>query len=130
MLEAENGDVCSDSIFLTDYAACLSCSGEDNLDIWKYYGPSLTSAAAECGLETTPAAGAQSTTVQSAIAAETGAAETTTATSTTEVATSSVATSATTSATAQATAAGSAVATSTGNAVRFLFTTNLPSSET
>ncbi|KAF2994236.1 Carboxylesterase [Neopestalotiopsis sp. 37M] len=119
MLEAETGDVCDDSIFLTDYAACLSCSGEDNLDIWKYYSPQLTSAAAACGLETTPLAGAQSTTVQSAIAAETGAAETTSAAaSATEVATSSsaAATSAISSATAQETASGTAVATSTGNA--------------
>lgn len=113
MLEVENGDVCDDSIFLTDYAACLSCSGSDNLDIWKYYGPQLASAAAACGLETTPVAGAQSTTVQSAIAAETGALETS-AITTTGASTSSAA-SGTTSATAETTTSGTAVASSTGN---------------
>ncbi|KAI0174343.1 hypothetical protein BJ166DRAFT_620856 [Pestalotiopsis sp. NC0098] len=115
MLEVENGDVCDDSIFLTDYAACLSCSGSDNLDIWKYYGPQLTSAAAACGLETTPAAGVQSTTVQSAIAAETGASETSAVTSAAGASTSSAAASGTTSATAETTTSGTAVATSTGN---------------
>lgn len=47
-------DVCTDSTFLADYANCLICAGSDNDDIWKYYGSSLTSAAAECGLSTTP----------------------------------------------------------------------------
>lgn len=117
MLEVENGDVCDDSIFLTDYAACLSCSGSDNLDIWKYYGPQLTSAAAACGLETTPAAGVQSTTVQSAIAAETGASETSAVTSAAGASTSSAAASDTTSTTAETTTSGTAVATSTGNTV-------------
>lgn len=70
MLEAESStDVCSDNIFLTDYENCLQCSAEDKEDVWKYYGAAMTSAAAACGLSTTPYTGSTTSTIQSALAA-------------------------------------------------------------
>ncbi|KIH91112.1 hypothetical protein SPBR_01960 [Sporothrix brasiliensis 5110] len=60
ILEAQTvSSVCKDNVFLTDYDNCLQCAGPDNGDIWKYYSDALTSAAAACGLATTPAAGSQ-----------------------------------------------------------------------
>ncbi|KAI1780099.1 hypothetical protein F4818DRAFT_401777 [Hypoxylon cercidicola] len=52
-------DVCHDEIFLADYQACLQCSGPDNEDIWRYYGGTLTTDAAPCGLATAPLSGDQ-----------------------------------------------------------------------
>ncbi|KAL7629233.1 hypothetical protein AAE478_000753 [Parahypoxylon ruwenzoriense] len=60
IIQARNAaDVCNDDTFLTDYKACLQCAGPDNEDIWRYYGGTLTSAAASCGLSTTPLTGDQ-----------------------------------------------------------------------
>ncbi|ERT00458.1 uncharacterized protein SPSK_09679 [Sporothrix schenckii 1099-18] len=60
ILEAQTvSSICNDNVFLTDYDNCLQCAGPDNGDIWKYYSDALTSAAAVCGLATTPAAGSQ-----------------------------------------------------------------------
>ncbi|KAL5391430.1 hypothetical protein DPSP01_001298 [Paraphaeosphaeria sporulosa] len=51
---------CTDDVFLYDYENCLQCAGPDNVDIWKYYGGSLTTAAGKCsGLETEPRSGKQ-----------------------------------------------------------------------
>ncbi|KAK7534210.1 uncharacterized protein J3D65DRAFT_669886 [Phyllosticta citribraziliensis] len=66
-------NVCTDEAFLNDYKNCLQCAGSDNQDIWQYYGPSLTSAAANCSLATTPLTGSQAT-VASATPAPTGSA--------------------------------------------------------
>ncbi|KAI1107859.1 hypothetical protein F4804DRAFT_328887 [Jackrogersella minutella] len=54
-----SADVCNDNIFLTDYKACIQCSGPDNQDIWQYYGTSLSKDASACGLSTTPLSGPQ-----------------------------------------------------------------------
>ncbi|KAF7904021.1 hypothetical protein EAF00_001355 [Botryotinia globosa] len=59
ILESEIDGFCNTKIFSTDYAACLQCSGEDNEDIWQYYGPYLTVAAVECGSSTVPLSGTQ-----------------------------------------------------------------------
>lgn len=60
IIQARNSDdVCTDDIFLTDYQNCLQCSGPDNVDIWRYYGGTLTTAASSCGLSTTPLSGEQ-----------------------------------------------------------------------
>ncbi|TEY67399.1 hypothetical protein BOTCAL_0127g00130 [Botryotinia calthae] len=59
ILESEIDGFCNTTIFSTDYAACLQCSGEDNEDIWQYYGPYLTVAAVECGSSTVPSTGTQ-----------------------------------------------------------------------
>ncbi|KAF7957388.1 hypothetical protein EAE96_002973 [Botrytis aclada] len=59
ILESEIDGFCNTTIFSTDYAACLQCSGEDNEDIWQYYGPYLTVAAVECGSSTVPLTGTQ-----------------------------------------------------------------------
>ena len=48
---------CTDKVFTTDYANCLSCAGPDNYDIWQYYGDSVTKAADTCDLDATPAGG-------------------------------------------------------------------------
>ncbi|KAJ4344671.1 uncharacterized protein N0V89_012415 [Didymosphaeria variabile] len=54
------GDYCTDEVFLYDYNNCLQCAGPDNVDIWKYYGGSLTTAAGKCsGLDTEPKSGKQ-----------------------------------------------------------------------
>ncbi|KAF2441072.1 hypothetical protein P171DRAFT_475517 [Karstenula rhodostoma CBS 690.94] len=54
------GDYCTDEVFLYDYKNCLQCAGPDNVDIWKYYGRSLATAAGECsGLDTEPKSGKQ-----------------------------------------------------------------------
>ncbi|KAI0465658.1 hypothetical protein F4859DRAFT_500116 [Xylaria cf. heliscus] len=50
-------DVCSDDDFLTNYDACLKCSGPDNIDIWKIYGGTLSGFGESCGLSTTPVSG-------------------------------------------------------------------------
>ncbi|KAH8678306.1 hypothetical protein BX600DRAFT_148347 [Xylariales sp. PMI_506] len=74
ILESESSsDVCSDTIFLTDYDNCLQCSGPDNENIWQYYGPELTSAAAACSLATTPVTTSTTSTIQSALQAVTAA---------------------------------------------------------
>ncbi|KAI0176395.1 hypothetical protein GGR52DRAFT_540778 [Hypoxylon sp. FL1284] len=52
-------DVCHDDTFLSDYKACLQCSGPDNQDIWKYYGETLKTDASPCGLPSKPLPGNQ-----------------------------------------------------------------------
>ncbi|KAH8901314.1 hypothetical protein GQ53DRAFT_835168 [Thozetella sp. PMI_491] len=60
IIQARNSaNVCTDSIFLTDYQNCLQCAGPDNQNIWIYYGTTLTNAATPCGLSTTPLSGTQ-----------------------------------------------------------------------
>jgi hypothetical protein len=59
ILEEEIAGFCGSTIFSTDYAACLQCSGPDNEDIWQYYGPYLTAGAVECGSSTVPLSGTQ-----------------------------------------------------------------------
>ncbi|RYP91050.1 hypothetical protein DL770_002823 [Monosporascus sp. CRB-9-2] len=60
ILQARNSDdVCVDDVFLANYENCLQCSGPDNVDIWRYYSNSLTTAAEPCGLPTTPLSGEQ-----------------------------------------------------------------------
>ncbi|RYP04534.1 hypothetical protein DL764_004396 [Monosporascus ibericus] len=60
VLQGRNSDdVCTDDVFLANYENCLQCSGPDNVDIWRYYGNSLTTAAEPCGLPTTPLSGEQ-----------------------------------------------------------------------
>ncbi|KAJ4300941.1 hypothetical protein N0V90_003030 [Kalmusia sp. IMI 367209] len=53
------GDYCTNEVFLYDYKNCLQCAGPDNVDIWKYYGGTLTSNAGKCGLDTEPLSGKQ-----------------------------------------------------------------------
>ncbi|KAL1595649.1 hypothetical protein SLS60_009338 [Paraconiothyrium brasiliense] len=54
------GDYCTEEVFLYDYKNCLQCAGPDNVDIWKYYGGSLSTAAGKCdGLDTEPKSGKQ-----------------------------------------------------------------------
>ncbi|KAI1111638.1 hypothetical protein F5Y14DRAFT_305830 [Nemania sp. NC0429] len=67
-------DVCGDDVFLSNYESCLECAGPDNLDIWKFYGKSLTGAAASCGLSTTPGSGNSSSTKPTTSATSTSAA--------------------------------------------------------
>ncbi|KAI5862078.1 hypothetical protein GGS23DRAFT_103769 [Durotheca rogersii] len=60
IIQARNSaDVCNDNIFLTNYGNCLQCSGPDNVNIWRFYGTSLSRAAEPCGLSTEPLAGVQ-----------------------------------------------------------------------
>ncbi|ORY55476.1 uncharacterized protein BCR38DRAFT_124869 [Pseudomassariella vexata] len=117
----QSDDVCTDDIFLTDYANCLQCSGPDNENIWQYYGTTLKTAAASCGLSTTPLSGEQDAVGEAIIAGSTStsttaAAETTT---TTAAETTSTATTETTetstagSSTVESTASATATATST-----------------
>ncbi|KAF8846631.1 hypothetical protein BDZ45DRAFT_411664 [Acephala macrosclerotiorum] len=47
-------DPCTNSTFLSDYNAYLSCAGPDNENIWQYYGTTLTTYGTECGLSFTP----------------------------------------------------------------------------
>ncbi|KAH8780985.1 hypothetical protein F5883DRAFT_612607 [Diaporthe sp. PMI_573] len=54
-----NATICDDQIFQTNYENCLQCAGPDNEDIWKYYGDSIETAAASCGLATEPLSGPQ-----------------------------------------------------------------------
>jgi len=54
-----NDDVCSNEVFLFDYKNCLQCAGPDSYNIWRYYGRSLSSVAAKCGLDTEPLSGKQ-----------------------------------------------------------------------
>ncbi|KAI0382022.1 hypothetical protein F5Y04DRAFT_56133 [Hypomontagnella monticulosa] len=54
-----SADVCNDNIFLTDYQNCLQCAGPDNVNIWQYYGNTLSRTASTCGLSTTPLSGKQ-----------------------------------------------------------------------
>ncbi|KAI1208704.1 uncharacterized protein F4807DRAFT_130399 [Annulohypoxylon truncatum] len=101
-------DVCNDEIFLTDYKACLQCSGPDNQDIWQYYGTTLTKDASACGLSTTPLSGSQPD-VGAAIPA---GGSTSSATSTATEASSTETPTATSSATSEATTAATSTATS------------------
>ncbi|CZT03955.1 uncharacterized protein RAG0_10568 [Rhynchosporium agropyri] len=48
---------CTNDAFLTDYADCLACAGPADMNIWKYYGGTLTTVGTTCGLSTTPGAG-------------------------------------------------------------------------
>ncbi|KAJ8120954.1 hypothetical protein ONZ43_g2476 [Nemania bipapillata] len=111
ILEARaSDDVCSDDEFLTNYSSCLACAGPDNIDIWKYYGTTLSGYAETCGLSTTPASGSSTDT------ASTTAASTTTAAASTQSAqseTSSFVISVTTLPTESTTASASSVATVT-----------------
>ncbi|CAO2649196.1 Nn.00g101450.m01.CDS01 [Neocucurbitaria sp. VM-36] len=50
---------CENEIFLADYEICLTCSGPDNFNIWRYYGGSLSTIGTTCGLETEPKSGKQ-----------------------------------------------------------------------
>ncbi|KAF1846055.1 uncharacterized protein K460DRAFT_283144 [Cucurbitaria berberidis CBS 394.84] len=50
---------CDIEEFKYDYANCLVCAGPDNIDIWKYYGRTLTIAGTSCGLSTEPKSGKQ-----------------------------------------------------------------------
>lgn len=120
----DSSDVlCSDSVFLTDYTNCLECAGTDNEDIWKYYGSSLTSAAAECGLATTPLSGTQASvgTAEPAVSGGAAAATTTDAsassrsTSAAAVATSTTAAAESSAAVAVTIAAATASATATAS---------------
>ncbi|KAG6365724.1 hypothetical protein INS49_007335 [Diaporthe citri] len=54
-----NATICDDEVFQTNYKNCLQCAGPDNEDIWKYYGESIETAAASCGLDTEPLGGQQ-----------------------------------------------------------------------
>ncbi|RYP71772.1 hypothetical protein DL771_004584 [Monosporascus sp. 5C6A] len=90
VLQARNSDdVCTDDVFLANYENCLQCSGPDNVDIWRYYGNSLTTAAEPCGLPTAPLSGEQPD-VGSAIPAGSSAPPTTTTVTTPEQPTTSV----------------------------------------
>ncbi|KAK8169770.1 hypothetical protein IWX90DRAFT_485674 [Phyllosticta citrichinensis] len=97
-------NVCTDEAFLNDYKNCLQCAGSDNQDIWQYYGPSLTSAAANCSLETTPLTGSQAT-VASATPAPTGSAANSSAACPTTASSSAASASATSTASGTASAA-------------------------
>ncbi|OAL49319.1 hypothetical protein IQ07DRAFT_588643 [Pyrenochaeta sp. DS3sAY3a] len=50
---------CESEAFKTNYENCLTCSGPDNFNIWRYYGGTLSTAGAACGLETEPKSGEQ-----------------------------------------------------------------------
>ncbi|KAK7512470.1 uncharacterized protein IWZ02DRAFT_493901 [Phyllosticta citriasiana] len=106
-------NVCSDQAFLKDYKNCLQCAGSDNQNIWQYYGPSLTSAAANCSLATAPLTGSQAT-VPTAIPAPTGSAANSTAACPTTASSSAASASTTSSGTASAASASS---TSAGSAL-------------
>ncbi|KAL1880058.1 hypothetical protein Daus18300_001421 [Diaporthe australafricana] len=54
-----NATICDDETFQTNYQSCLQCAGPDNEDIWQYYGDSIETAAASCGLDTEPLSGEQ-----------------------------------------------------------------------
>lgn len=101
-------DPCNDETFLHDYDACLQCAGEDNVDIWKYYGGSLSSVAASCGLSTTPLTGTQAA-VSAAITATSAASATGAASA------SATATAVTTPSASNSTASGTSAAASTGS---------------
>ncbi|KAK6606791.1 hypothetical protein H4I96_02201 [Botrytis cinerea] len=130
ILESEIDGFCNTTIFSTDYAACLQCSGEDNEDIWQYYGPYLTVAAVECGSSTVPLTGTQAdvatamlaqnvtTTASGATATvASNSATTTAASSSSESASSSESTASSGSASSTATES-SASATSTSGAIQ------------
>ena len=61
IIQARNGGdgVCTDDAFVSNYENCLQCSGPDNVDIWRFYGNSLSRAGESCGLPTTPLSGEQ-----------------------------------------------------------------------
>ncbi|EPE32752.1 hypothetical protein GLAREA_07886 [Glarea lozoyensis ATCC 20868] len=51
---------CTNPTFLSNYENCLQCAGPDNVNIWTFYGNSLTRAATSCGgLSTSPLSGPQ-----------------------------------------------------------------------
>ncbi|KAF3005845.1 hypothetical protein E8E13_008759 [Curvularia kusanoi] len=52
-------DPCNNAVFIADYNNCIKCSGPDNYNIWRYYGGSLSSTGAKCGLDTEPVSGKQ-----------------------------------------------------------------------
>ncbi|KAF7918418.1 uncharacterized protein EAE97_011873 [Botrytis byssoidea] len=131
ILESEIDGFCNTTIFSTDYAACLQCSGEDNEDIWQYYGPYLTVAAVECGSSTVPLTGTQAdvatamlaqngTTTASGAAATvaSNSATTTAAASTSASASSSDSTASSGSASSSTATGSSASATSTSGAIQ------------
>ncbi|KAK8199775.1 hypothetical protein HDK77DRAFT_210283 [Phyllosticta capitalensis] len=99
---------CSNDAFVNDYKACLQCAGTENEDIWKYYGPSLSSAAAVCSLATTPLSGTQAT-VASATPAPTasGSSACPTANSTSSASATGTGTASASAASASSTSAGS-----------------------
>ncbi|KAK0662704.1 hypothetical protein DIS24_g1799 [Lasiodiplodia hormozganensis] len=101
-------DPCNDETFLHDYDACLQCAGSDNVDIWKYYGGSLSAVASSCGLSTTPLTGTQAA-VSAAITATSAASATGVASA------SATATAATTPSAGNSTASGTSAAASTGS---------------
>lgn len=54
---SRGADPCNNATFVTNYNSCLKCAGPGNVNIWRYYGGTLSTAGAKCGLETEPAAG-------------------------------------------------------------------------
>ena len=56
----EGGDgVCENAGFVSNYNNCLQCAGPDNVNIWQYYGNSLSAAGEACGFDTEPLDGEQ-----------------------------------------------------------------------
>ncbi|KAL2108548.1 hypothetical protein VUR80DRAFT_3711 [Thermomyces stellatus] len=51
-------DACDSEAFVSNYN-CLQCAGLDNVDIWQYYGNSLSAAGESCGFDTQPLSGEQ-----------------------------------------------------------------------
>ncbi|KAI2471196.1 hypothetical protein F4781DRAFT_127896 [Annulohypoxylon bovei var. microspora] len=138
-------DVCNDEIFLTDYKACLQCSGPDNQDIWQYYGTTLTKDASACGLSTTPLSGTQpdvgaatpagsstSSSTQATSAATSAASEASSTVTETPTATASATSeaTATVSATSGETSAQGATESSTASATGSASATSVPNSAT
>ncbi|RYP50211.1 hypothetical protein DL768_004232 [Monosporascus sp. mg162] len=89
VLQARNSDnVCTDDVFLANYENCLQCSGPDNVNIWRFYGNSLTAAAEPCGLPTAPLSGEQPDVGPATPAGSSASPTTTTATTSEQPATS------------------------------------------
>lgn len=80
-LADDHPDPCNDAAFVEDYNNCLQCAGPNNVNIWRYYGATLSTAGAKCGLPTEPSSGAVTTAAASTAAAQTSAAPTTAASS-------------------------------------------------
>ncbi|KAJ8108043.1 hypothetical protein OPT61_g8448 [Boeremia exigua] len=57
---SRGSDPCNDDTFVSDYNECLKCAGPGNVNIWRYYGATLSTAGAKCGFPTEPEAGAAS----------------------------------------------------------------------
>ncbi|KAF4302739.1 putative dynactin arp1 p25 subunit protein [Botryosphaeria dothidea] len=72
IIAGRGSDPCNEETFKHDYDACLQCAGSDNVNIWQYYGDSLTKVASSCGYSTTPASGTQAA-VSAAITASSAA---------------------------------------------------------